>query len=116
MVFQTNQFSIFSQFSVFKYTLEIRNNYIIQNVILGLARNTAGNAHVTSDQLFSDVDGYYSMCFAASRGNVRNFYQYCPSGRRLNTKVAQFRIKKRTEVAINWYRLTADGVIAVIGK
>ena len=83
---------------------------------MGLVRVTEGNGHITRDQLFSNVDAYYSMCYAASRGNVRSFYQYCPSGRRLNTQVAQFRLKKRTEVAINWYRLNADGVIAVLGE
>ena len=85
-------------------------------MILGLVRNTEGNGHVTKDQLFMDVDSYYSMCYAASRGNVRSFFRYCPAGRRLNTQIAQFRLKKRTEVMINWHLLTADGVIAALGK
>ena len=85
-------------------------------MILGLARLVPGNVHVTRDQLFSNLDAYYSMCYAAPRGNVRSFFQCTSAGRRLNTQVAQFRLKKRTEVAINWHRLTADGVIAVLGE
>ena len=81
-----------------------------------MARVVPGNVHVTRDQLFTNLDAYYSMCYAAPRGNVRSFFQCTSAGRRLNTQVAQFRLKKRTEVAINWHRLTADGVIAVLGK
>ena len=121
------QISIFSQFSVFKSSFLVNFRFsnailfghqraFIQNVILGLVRNTEGNAHVTREQLFTNVDSYYSMCYAASRGNVRSFFRFCPAGRRLNTPIAQFRLKKRTEVSINWYQLTADGVIAVLGK
>lgn len=56
------------------------------------------------------------MCYAESRGNVRSFFRYTNAGQRLNTQVAQFRIKARCEVSVNWHRLNADGVIAVIGK
>ena len=104
------------RFSNFQFLANFQFSNAFQNVILGLVRNTEGNAHVTREQLFTNVDGYYSMCYAASRGNVRSFFRYCPAGRRLNTQVAQFRLKKRTEVIVNWHRMTADGVIAVLGK
>ena len=80
-----------------------------------MARLTEGNSYITRDQLFANVDGYYSMCYAESRGNVRSFFRYTGAGQRLNTPVAQFRIKARCEVSVNWHRLTADGVIGIIG-
>ena len=81
-----------------------------------LVRCSNGNSHVGREQLFENVDGYYSLCYSNPRGNVRSFYQFCSAGARLDTPVAQFRLKSRTEIAINWFHLNPDGVITVIGK
>ena len=87
-----------------------------QDVIWALAKNVAGNAHVARDQLFTNCDAYYSLGYATSRGNVRSYYGVTAAGTRLNTKIAQFRLNKRTEVSINWYLLNPNGIIGVIGK
>ena len=92
------------------------NSFSFQRVILGLIRVAPGNQHVTRDNLFSNVDAYYSLCYAGTRGNIRSYYDNCSAGQRLNTRIAQFRLKPRTEVQVNWYLLNTDGLIAVIGK
>ena len=81
-----------------------------------MVRQVEGNQHIGREQLFSNVDGYYSLCYSNPRGNIRSFFDVCSAGTRLDTPVAQFRIKSRTEVQINWYKLTANAVIAAIGE
>ena len=83
---------------------------------MALARIPSGNAHLTREQLFTNLDSYYSHCYAGSRGNIRSFFESCPAGTRLNTRIAQFRLKARTEVSINWFRMNVDAVTAVIGE
>ena len=81
-----------------------------------MVKATTGNSHVTRDQLFNSVDGYYSLNYPTTRGNVRSFFKYCSAGVRLDTPIADFRLKRRTEMVINWFRLTSDGLVAVLGK
>ena len=79
-------------------------------------RLTQRNSHVRVEDLFSEIDSYYSLVYSSPEGNVRGHYTTMDAGCPYKGKVFKKRLNYRNEVRINWHILTADALIVILGK
>ena len=79
-------------------------------------RATQRNSHVREQDLFSEVDSYYSLVYSSPEGNVRGHFLTLNAGEQYRGKVFKKRLNYRTEIRINWHFLTADALIVILGK
>ena len=79
-------------------------------------RLTHRNSHVREQDLFSEIDSYYSLVYSSPEGNVRGHYKTLDAGQEYRGKVFKKRLNYRTEVRVNWHILTADALVVIIGE